>query len=222
MMLGIHPKFGLFDFGSIGTLRQKMVCYSPDRVLSSPASFCRDAFRDLWRSRELAWRLMLRDIKAQYRMSCFGYIRALLPPLVLTLTFVLLRQSGSFSTGEIGMPYVVFAITGRVLWQSFADALNGPLQLVSQSREMLVKINFPREALIISALGQAVFNSLLRLVVLVPVLAYEGICGGWGVGTPPTLPPGFSLMTSLVVVFLFLAWILFRISLLHLTVRLGM
>lgn len=40
------------------------------------------------------------------------------------------------------------------------------------SRQMLIKVNFPREALVISAIQMSFINLVIRLVVLLPVLLY--------------------------------------------------
>lgn len=154
--------------------------YSPESPLNNPRMFLRDSFNDLLACRGLAYRLMVRDIKAQYRLSLLGYLWAVFPPIVLALTFVLLRSSNTIQIGETGIPYAAYALIGAVLWQSFCDGLNNPLKVVAQSQQMLVKINFPREALLLSALGQACFSTMVRLGVLIPVLIGYEIWGGWG------------------------------------------
>jgi len=67
---------------------------------------------------------------------------------------------------------------GTILWQLFVDAVNGPLKMVTSSRGMLTKINFPREALILAGMLMTGFNFLVRLILLVPALlffAWKGI-----------------------------------------------
>ncbi len=146
--------------------------YTPEPMIQHPWRMLKDLFRDLWAGRELAWRLMVRDISAQYRQSFLGYIWAFLPPLVASLTFVFLNSQGLFKTGDTGMPYAAFAMIGTLLWQVFVDALNAPTQAMTQAKPMLAKINFPREALFLAGMGTVVFNFLVRLVLLVAVLLY--------------------------------------------------
>lgn len=50
--------------------------------------------RDLLASRELAWRLFVRDIKAQYRQSILGILWAFFPP---TITSIALGTSQKIS-----------------------------------------------------------------------------------------------------------------------------
>lgn len=148
----------------------KTTTYTPDSVLRNPARLFREMGRDLMLSRELAWRLALRDIKAQYRQSILGYLWAFLPPLVVALPFILLNKSGTIDLGETQIPYAAYAMTGMILWQTFVEALNGPLRAVTANRAMLVKINFPRESLILSGVIVSLFNTAIRLFLLVPIL----------------------------------------------------
>jgi lipopolysaccharide transport system permease protein len=114
---------------------------------------------------------MLRNINAQYRQTLFGYLWAFIGPIATAATFILLNRARVFSTGELSVPYPLYVVTGVLFWQSFVDALTGPLRLVESSKAMLAKINFPREALLIAAAGEAAFNLLVRLVLVAAVMA---------------------------------------------------
>jgi lipopolysaccharide transport system permease protein len=125
--------------------------------------------RDLWQGRELAWRLFLRDIAAMYRQTILGYVWAFLPPLATAATFVFLNSQSILRVGATPVPYAAYVMIGTVLWQSFADALNSPMRVVAANRTMLIKISFPREALILAGLMDVFFNFLIRATLLVPV-----------------------------------------------------
>ena len=144
--------------------------YSPQPLLSRPGAMIREMLGDLWRGRELAWRLFLRDVSAQYRQSYLGYLWAFFPPLISSLTFVFLSSQGLFSTGKTVLPYAAFAMIGTLLWQVFVDALNAPVNALIQAKSMLAKINFPREAIVVAGIAMVLFNFLVRLVLLVGVL----------------------------------------------------
>jgi lipopolysaccharide transport system permease protein len=134
---------------------------------------------DLVASRGLAWRLFLRDTRAQYRQTVFGYAWAFIPPLVASLPFVFLNSQGVVSIKATDIPYAAFAIIGTMIWQVFVDALSSPLKAVTAAKPMLARINFPREAILLSGLGQVLFGFLVRSILLVPVLIWFHI-------TPPT------------------------------------
>jgi lipopolysaccharide transport system permease protein len=128
--------------------------------------------RDLAASRELAWRLFVRNTSARYRQTALGWLWAFVPPVAGTLLFVFLRRSGVFRVDDPGVPYVLFLVCGLVLWQTFADAVQAPLRLVAQSKSMLTKINFPREALVLAGVAEVLFNFLVRALLLAGALVW--------------------------------------------------
>ena len=144
--------------------------YTPDSQVKSPGNLARAMWSDLKKSKELAWRLSVRDISSQYRQSLLGIVWAFLPPLAMALVFILLQSKKVVSFGPTDIPYPVFTIVGTTLWQVFSESVNAPLKSVMASKAMLAKINFPREALIISAFYQTVFGFLIKSVIIVAVL----------------------------------------------------
>ena len=77
------------------------------------------------------------------------------------------------------LPYSVYVFTGTMIWAIFMDAVNAPLQRTSAARQMLAKINFPREALIVSGIYQTLFNGAIKIVLLLSALMLFGIYPGW-------------------------------------------
>lgn len=141
----------------------------------------REMFRDLYDSRELAWRLAVRDIRAQYRQAVLGVLWAFILPLANTLAWVFLNRSGVVRVAETSLPYPIYVFVGTMLWAIFMDALNAPLQQTTAAKGMLSKLNFPRESLIVSGVYQTLFNALIKVVLLVVALLYVGINPGWTV-----------------------------------------
>ena len=121
---------------------------------------------DIAVSRELAWRLLVRNLSSRYRHTVFGYVWAFLPPVLSTAVFVFLHQSGYFTVGQTPVPYAVFLFAGLILWQLFCDAIAMPLRMVQQSHAILTKVNFPREALIIAGVGEVLFGFVIRFALL--------------------------------------------------------
>jgi lipopolysaccharide transport system permease protein len=152
--------------------------YTPDSPLKHPRQFWREMVADFRLAGGLAWQLTMRDFKAQYRQSFMGYAWAILPPFIASFTFILLRSSGAVRIGETSIPYAAYAIIGTLLWQVFADSLMQPIRIMGSCRQMLMKINFPRESLLISAIQFSLINLCIRLCILVPVLLYFQITPG--------------------------------------------
>jgi lipopolysaccharide transport system permease protein len=152
--------------------RLPVVVYAPGSALRRPRELFAAMSRDLWAARGLAWRLFVRNTSAHYRQTLLGYFWAFAPPLVSTAVFFFLRKSGVFAIGEVSVSYAPFLLTGVVLWQTFVDALGSPLRMVNHSRDMLAKINFPREALVLASLAEVLFNFLLRGLLLAGALVW--------------------------------------------------
>jgi lipopolysaccharide transport system permease protein len=143
-------------------------------------------WRDLVSSRELAWRLFVRDTSAQYRQSILGYVWVFIPPLVASLPFIYLNSQGIVRIGDTPVPYAAFAIIGTTIWQVFADAINAPLKTVTAAKVMLARVNLPREAVLLSALAQVGLGFLVRLVLLIAVFLWFRL-------TPPSTAVLFPL-----------------------------
>ena len=158
----------------------KKTIYSPDSSLASPAKMLREMFADLLAGRELAWRLAVRDIQAQYRQAFLGILWAIILPLANTAIWIFLSSSGVVQFADTALPYPVYVFTGTMLWAIFMDALNAPLQQSIAAKGMLAKLNFPREALIVSGIYQTLFNASIKIVLLFGALLYMGITPGWG------------------------------------------
>lgn len=146
--------------------------YSPEPLLGHPVDLLRSLIRDVLAGRELAWRLFLRDLSAQYRQTMLGYVWAFLPPLVVSLTFIFLNSQGIVRIDTGGIPYPAFAMMGTLLWQVFVDAMTSPPQSLIAAKSMLAKVNFPREAVLMGGMYMVVFNCLVRLILVAAVMIY--------------------------------------------------
>lgn len=146
--------------------------YSPEPLMQHPWTMFKAIAADVWAGRELAWRLFMRDLKAQYRQTFLGYVWAFLPPLVASVTFIFLQSQGITNIKGTGIPYAAFAMMGTLLWQIFVDSMQSPLSSFNAAKGMLVKINFPREAVLMGGLYMVIFNALIRLVLVVGVMIW--------------------------------------------------
>lgn len=158
----------------------KITVYTPESSLRNPARMLREMFSDLLASRDLAWQLALRDIRAQYRQTALGLLWAFILPLANTAAWLFIQGSGIITLQPTALPYPVYVFTGTILWAIFMDAVNAPLQQTTTAKPMLAKINFPREALVLSGIYQTLFNACIKIGVLLAALLIMGVTPGWG------------------------------------------
>ena len=159
--------------------KQRITVYTPESSLAQPLKMVRDMWADIFSGRGLALRLAVRDIKAQYRQTFLGIIWALILPLISTVTWIFLNLSGIVSVSETELPYPVYVLTGTMIWAIFTEALNAPLAQTTAAKHMLAKINFPREALIMSGILKILFNSSIKIGLIIVVLLVFGIYPDW-------------------------------------------
>jgi lipopolysaccharide transport system permease protein len=154
--------------------------YTPEPLLRHPAIMIREIWRNVLAGRELAWLLFVRDVKAQYRQTFLGYVWAFLPPLVASFTFIFLQSQGIVQIEGTDIPYAPFVLIGTLLWQVFVDAMASPSKVLVEAKEMLTKINFPRETILMTGLYMVLLNFLIRLILLAGVMFWWGIQPGVG------------------------------------------
>jgi lipopolysaccharide transport system permease protein len=87
--------------------------------------------------------------------------------------------------GSTEIPYPAYVILSMALWQTFAESLNRPLKAVSSAVSFMGKVNFPREAIILSKLGEILFNFAIKLALIFAVFVWFEIPVTWKVVFAP-------------------------------------
>ena len=159
--------------------KQEVHVYYPGQQAGWRFSIWGEMVAELARSRELIWRLFVRDFTARYRQSVLGVSWAIIMPLAAVGTFVVLNRSGVLNIGDVDIPYPAYALLGLTIWQLFAGGLVACSNAIVAGGSMVVKINFPKETLVIAALGQALVETLVRSVLLVIVFALYRLVPAW-------------------------------------------
>jgi lipopolysaccharide transport system permease protein len=77
------------------------------------------------------------------------------------------------------LPYPVYVFSGTILWAIFTDAFNAPLNVAIAAKSMLSKVNFPREALVLSGVLQTLFNSGIKVLILLIAMTIMGFTPTW-------------------------------------------
>ena len=184
--------------------------YTAESKLRHPILLFKEMWQDLKSSGELAWRLTVRDISAQYRQTLLGYFWAVFPPLVASLVFILLRSSSVMEIKGITVPYPAYVMAGTVFWHLFVDALNFPLKVITQSKAILTKINLPKEALVISAIGQVLFSFGIKIILLAGVFIYFKVSINWNIVLLPLPLIGLLLLGTMFGVLLIPVGLLYK------------
>ena len=153
--------------------------YAAESELRHKARFIGEMWRDLRASRELAWQLMVRDINAHYRQSFLGFAWAFLPPIVMAIGFTLAANAKVISVAPTDIPYAAYVMFSMILWQTFVEALNGPVVAVANAKQMIARVNFPREAIVLAKLGEVFFNLGIKLSLIIAVFVWYQVPVTW-------------------------------------------
>src|SRR5690554_1036753 len=139
----------------------------------------KDSLTDMVRSRFLSFQLAKRDIQAQYRQSYLGIIWAFVTPLATAFVWIFLNSSGTVRITDTGIPYPVYAFSGTLLWSIITEAINSPMSSTNSAKSILSKINFPKEALIMTGILKLMFNSSIKVLLLLFFIFFFGVGFHW-------------------------------------------
>ena len=153
--------------------------YTPDLVQRMGWRIWPEMLQDLTRSRELIWRLMVRDLSVRYRQSVLGYAWAILPPIIMVAAFTFLSRTRVLNIGQTSFAYVSYALWSIGLWQLFSGSLQACTNSLTTAGSLVTKINFPKEGLIFGAIGQPLFDFFVRLIPVTIVFIWQRVIPAW-------------------------------------------
>jgi lipopolysaccharide transport system permease protein len=164
-------------------------------VIRPPSGLPRLDVLELWRFRELAFRIVWRDVKVRYKQTSIGVAWALLQPFLTMVVFTLIfgRFAGFPSQG---LPYPVFLFGALLPWTYFAQALQGSSTSLVANVALVTKVYFPRTLLPLSAVTVPLVDFMLASSVLAGLLVWYGVAPA---GTLPLAPLflGLAFVTAL-------------------------
>ena len=154
------------------SINEPVIRYSAESEISNPGNLISGMLHDFASGRELAWRLFVRNLRGLYRQTVLGLFWAFLPPIVNTAFWVFLREADVFDTGKMPINSTIFILTGMIFWQAFIEAFQMPIDVINKNRNMISKLNFPRESLLLVGFGEVLFNFSIRTLLLLPACVW--------------------------------------------------
>lgn len=128
---------------------------------------------ELWRYRELAVQIAVRDVTVRYRQTFLGAVWAVLQPVATMVVFsIFFGHLAHIPSG--GHPYPLFSLSGLVPWTFFATSLLlGSDSLVANSA-LVSKTYFPRIFIPAGVLAAGLVDLSISTVILVVVVVVYG------------------------------------------------
>jgi lipopolysaccharide transport system permease protein len=100
--------------------------------------------REVWTYRELLGIFVWRDLKVRYRQTILGALWIVGQPLISMIIFTLLFNRVAHFQAEGGAPYPVFVLSGLLIWNLVANAINRAGNSLIGSSFLISKVYFPR------------------------------------------------------------------------------
>ncbi len=121
----------------------------------------KEQLSNLWRYRELATELFRTYLKLRHVGSLLGFIWTLLNPLLYILTYWLV-----FSLViRMGLEnYPLFLIPGYLAWNFTFSAIINSSESIIQSKDLITKIAFPNEIIVLSNVAVTFVDFLISLI----------------------------------------------------------
>ena len=173
------------DMFELLPISESVTEYNSRSDIRHPIKLVSSIFNGFVDGRELAWRIFIRNLNSLYRQTLLGLFWAFLPPLANTAIWIFLKSQNVFEMGNTNVNSTVYILTGMILWQAFVDAFQVPAEILNKNRNMISKLNFPRESLVLVGFGEVMFNLMIRLLLLVPAFWYFDISVNAGVLLAP-------------------------------------
>jgi ABC-type polysaccharide/polyol phosphate export permease len=137
------------------------------------------ALTDVRRSRELLINLTLREVRGKYKRTALGQGWSLLNPLVqmaiFTVVFgVLIRvkpQAGDPSGLDV---FALWLVSALLPWAFFSNSVTSGMGALIGNANLINKVYFPREALVLATVFSWNVSFAIELLVLTVVLLFFG------------------------------------------------
>jgi ABC-2 type transport system permease protein len=134
---------------------------------------------ELATSREMLVNLTLRELRGKYKRSVLGWAWSLLNPLATMLIFTLVFrfilkipvQAGDPSGMKI---FAFFLLCGLLSWNFTAAGMTGAMGTLIANANLIKKVYFPREILVVANVLASAVSLLIELAVLCVALMLFG------------------------------------------------
>jgi lipopolysaccharide transport system permease protein len=135
-----------------------------------------EAFKDIWRSREILYMITWREIRIKYKQSVMGFLWAILMPMMIISAGLLVRYGYSRISGKpLSLSELATVSVKSLPWAFFISSLRFATNSLVSNVNLVTKINFPKEIFPLSAIISQLFDFLVAGVLLAGVLVLARI-----------------------------------------------
>ena len=107
----------------------------------------REELRELYKYRELLYMITYRDIKVRYKQSIMGLMWAILMPILIVLSGIVVRYAYALAAHKALQTADIASVAVKSLpWAFLVSSIRfGCISLIQSNKDLVTKIYFPKE-----------------------------------------------------------------------------
>lgn len=129
--------------------------------------------RELWRYREVARQIAIRDVTVRYRQTLLGAAWAILQPLTTMVVFTIIFTRVAHLPSE-GRSYALFTLAALVPWTFFANSVQLASDSLVGNSALVSKIYFPRIFIPAGVIVAGLVDIAISIIVLLVIAVAAG------------------------------------------------
>jgi lipopolysaccharide transport system permease protein len=133
---------------------------------------------ELLNHRHLVLSFAQRDLRAKYKQTIFGLGWAVFQPFSLMVAFTFVFSRFTQVSSE-GIPYPIFTYSALIFWTCFATSVSQGTIAMTANANLVRKIYFPRETLLLAVMISALIDLAIAGTVFLGMLFYYHLPLTW-------------------------------------------
>lgn len=122
----------------------------------------REELKELNKYRELLMMITYRDIKVRYKQSVMGFMWAVLMPILIVMSGIVVRYAYALASHKpLGTEDITSVAVKSLPWAFFVSGIRFSCLSLINNKDLVTKIYFPKEIFPISAVMASLFDFLV-------------------------------------------------------------
>src|SRR5579859_2903373 len=148
----------------------------------------REGLRDLYRHRELLYMIAQRDIKVRYKQSAMGFLWAVLMPILIIMSGLVVRYGYAFASHSTLQSADISSVAIKSLpWAFLVSSIRFGCASLTNNYSLVTKIYFPREIFPLAAVLSSLFDFAIASIALLLFLTILKVGVTWSLLWTPLL-----------------------------------
>jgi len=118
--------------------------------------------------------IIKKDMKSKYKQDTFGMLWSLVLPVIPMTVYMLLASIKVFKTSE-NMPFIFYIAMGMTVWLLMTSIIKTVMNSLRNSKNILIKMDFPISIVYATSIGEILFETLIRLLVVTGIMLWYQI-----------------------------------------------